>query len=271
VTDSSRRQIYGREALDGRPNGGDCPGTCLGPSSCLPREFERPIVLVMKRGGGGKGGEGGWLKERKHGGTGRAREEERKRMGGGRMRAEIREAAWSGKAAHLQRMVQPFLQTRRTRRAIEQGQRYRTMCCKANDGDRLLLDHGRLERGDDGLVKDVLEALLRQGRALDVLDGAELTREPLARVVLDGPLLLPGELLADGGVLSQVDLGADNQAGHARAVVVDLGEPFLLDVLERCRARDREADEEDVGLRVRERTQTVVILLACKAVASGVR
>ena len=145
------------------------------------------------------------------------------------------------------------------------------MRCKAIDGDRLLLDHGRLERGDDGLVKDVLEALLRQGRALDVLDGAELTREPLARVVLDGPLLLPGELLADGGVLSQVDLGADNQAGHARAVVVDLGEPLLLDVLERCRARDREADEEDVGLRVRERTQTVVILLACRAVASGVR
>jgi hypothetical protein len=145
------------------------------------------------------------------------------------------------------------------------------MRCKAIDGDRLLLDHGRLERGDDGLVKDVLEALLRQSRALDVLDGAELTREPLARVMLDGPLLLPGELLADGGVLSQVDLGADNQAGHARAVVVDLGEPLLLDVLERCRARDREADEEDVGLRVRERTQTVVILLACRAVASGVR
>ena len=44
-------------------------------------------------------------------------------------------------------------------------------------------------------------------------------------------------------------------------MVVDFGEPFLADVLEGGRRGDRKADEEDVGLRVGQGTQTVVILL----------
>lgn len=56
-------------------------------------------------------------------------------------------------------------------------------------------------------------------------------------------------------------MGTDNQARDARAVVVDFGEPLLADVLKGSRRDDGEADEEDIGLRVRERTETVIILL----------
>ena len=47
-------------------------------------------------------------------------------------------------------------------------------------------------------------------------------------------------------------------------MVVDFGEPFFLDVLERRWGADGEADEEDVGLRVGQWTQAVVVLLTCR-------
>jgi hypothetical protein len=42
----------------------------------------------------------------------------------------------------------------------------------------------------------------------------------------------------------------------------DLGPPLALDVVVRVLADDREADQEDVGLRVRQGTQAIVVLLA---------
>lgn len=60
---------------------------------------------------------------------------------------------------------------------------------------------------------------------------------------------------------TQVELGTDDQARDARAVVVNLGEPLLADVLEGSRRNDGEADEEDVGLGVREGAETIVVLL----------
>jgi hypothetical protein len=65
--------------------------------------------------------------------------------------------------------------------------------------------------------------------------------------------------LAENGVLlvialllrwAQIELGTDNQARDARAVVVDFGEPLFADVLKGSRRDDGEADEEDVGLGV---------------------
>lgn len=132
----------------------------------------------------------------------------------------------------------------------------------------LLLGGRRLEGSDDGLVKDVLESLLGQGRALDVLDSTELSGHSLTILSLDRLHLLLAKL-AEYGVLvvtlllrwAQIELGTDNQARDARAVVVDFGEPLLADVLKGSRRDDGEADEEDIGLRVRERTETVIILL----------
>ena len=44
--------------------------------------------------------------------------------------------------------------------------------------------------------------------------------------------------------------------------MVDLGEPLLANVLKRGGGGDAEADEEDIGLRVRERSKSVVIFLS---------
>ena len=72
------------------------------------------------------------------------------------------------------------------------------------------------------MPRRTLEPALREGRALGVLDRAELARQPLARLGRHRPLLLPRQLLDDGRVVPQVDLRADDQARHAGAVVVDL-------------------------------------------------
>jgi hypothetical protein len=98
------------------------------------------------------------------------------------------------------------------------------------------------------LVKHILELVLRQRTAFDVFNRAEVLRHTLAVLSADRGHLLLSKLLSDTGVISQIDLSTDNQAGDAWAVVVDLGEPFLADVFERRRGGDAEADEENVGL-----------------------
>jgi len=53
-----------------------------------------------------------------------------------------------------------------------------------------------------------------------------------------------------GGILAQVQLGADEDDRSVGAVMGDLRVPLGLDVLKRRWPHQREADEEDVGLRV---------------------
>ena len=108
----------------------------------------------------------------------------------------------------------------------------------------------------------------------------------------DGPLRRLAELLDRPRVVPEVLLAANEDDGQVRAEVEDLGDPLqkaaqvvgasagaacdctsrcgrrassthlLLDVVERVGRVDREADEDDVGVRVRERPQPVVVLLA---------
>lgn len=117
------------------------------------------------------------------------------------------------------------------------------------------------EYGNTHLVKDVLELVLRQGRALDVLDSAQLLGHPLTILPPNGRHLLLAELVTHALVVAQIGLGADDEAGNTGAVVVDLGEPFLAHVLEGGGRGDGEADQEDVSLGVGKRTETIVILL----------
>jgi len=96
------------------------------------------------------------------------------------------------------------------------------------------------------LVEDILQASLGQGTALYVFHRAELPRQSLPLVRRDWPLLLTGKLIEVSLVFTKVDLRSlhvsyiadierathDNEAGDSGAVVVHLGEPLLLDVLE---------------------------------------
>ena len=97
-------------------------------------------------------------------------------------------------------------------------------------------------RGGTYLVENVLQLVLCQGAALHILDGAEFLCHPLAVLLPYRRHLLLGQLVAHARVVPQIYLGADYEAGHTGAVVVDLREPLLPYVLERGRRCDAEAD-----------------------------
>lgn len=73
--------------------------------------------------------------------------------------------------------------------------------------------------------------------------------------------LLLAQLLNSLSIVAQIKLGADENDRSVGTVMRDLGVPLGAHVLERRRRDDREADEEDVGLGVGERTQAIVVLL----------
>ena len=102
------------------------------------------------------------------------------------------------------------------------------------------------------LIKDILQLVLRQSAALDILDRPELLGHALAVLLSYWLHLLFCQLFPHLWVVAQVHLGADNEAGDAGAVVVDLRKPLLADVLERGGRRDAEAHQEDVGLGIRQ-------------------
>ena len=103
---------------------------------------------------------------------------------------------------------------------------------------------------------------LCERRAFDVLDGLELLGESFALLAGDGLELVLGKLVESARLLAQVDLGADEQEGRLLAMMQYLGHPLLLDVLVRGRIDHAEAHEEHVRLRIAERPEAVVVLLA---------
>lgn len=111
------------------------------------------------------------------------------------------------------------------------------------------------------LVKDILQLVLRQSRALHIFNCTKLLGHPVTVLLANGLHLLASELLPNTGVVAQIGLGADNEAGHTGAVVVYLGEPLFPYVFEGGRGGDGEADQEDIGLGVGQRAQAIVILL----------
>lgn len=119
----------------------------------------------------------------------------------------------------------------------------------------------RAKHRADGLVEDVLEALLGEGRALEVLDRADLLRHGQPLRVRDGGELAVAQLLHGVLVLPQVQLGAHQDDGCVGAVVAHLGVPLRPDIFKGCWVYQGEADEEDIRLWVGEWPQPVVVLL----------
>lgn len=151
----------------------------------------------------------------------------------------------------------------------------------------------------DRLVKHALQIPLRQGRALEVLDGLDVLGDPDRLLVLYGLHLALAQLLLDLGVVAEVELCADQDDGDAGRVVLDFGVPLLagglagftysfrilshkhassphavistssssgypylgLNVVKTRRRNDTEADQENVRLGVAERAQAIVVLL----------
>lgn len=112
------------------------------------------------------------------------------------------------------------------------------------------------------LIENILELVLGQGGALDVLDGTQLLGHTVPVLLANRLHLLTRQLFADTGVIAQIGLRTDDQARNTRAVVVDLGEPFLAHVFKRRRGSHGKANQKDIGLGVRQRAETIVILLS---------
>jgi len=126
----------------------------------------------------------------------------------------------------------------------------------------LLLGSSRLQDSADGFIEHSLQSLLGQSRALQVLGRVDLLGQLEALLVGDRSQLLLREALNGGLVLSQIQLGSNNEDGHIGAMVVDFRVPLGLDVLEGGRRDNGEARQEHVGLRVGQRSQTIVIFLS---------
>lgn len=118
-----------------------------------------------------------------------------------------------------------------------------------------------IHRKKTNLIEDILQTLLCQRRTLYVLHASLLLRPPLSLQLRDRLLLHPPELFLHGRVVAQIFLCADEDDGDAGTVVLHLGDPLLADILERRVRRDAEAHQEDVCLRVGQRSQSVVIFL----------
>jgi len=119
-----------------------------------------------------------------------------------------------------------------------------------------------VEYGADRLLEHALKAGLVERRALHVLDRSDGLAHLHALLERDWCQTLLRETRESLRVLAQIELGADQQERSVWAVVADLGVPLGLDVLERRGRDDRKANQEHVGLRIAQRTKTVIVFLA---------
>lgn len=99
----------------------------------------------------------------------------------------------------------------------------------------LATEHESTTQKTTHLIKDILQPLLRQRRALNVLHRPQLPRKPLALLRGNGSLLLPRQLLDNLRIVPQIYLRPNDQAGNPRTVMMNLREPFLFYVFERSR------------------------------------
>mmetsp|Transcript_45288 Transcript_45288/g.145710 ORF Transcript_45288/g.145710 Transcript_45288/m.145710 type:complete len:253 (+) Transcript_45288:112-870(+) len=148
------------------------------------------------------------------------------------------------------------------------GERWRAAPPKLHDTAaalflRLLGGRRRAQHDANRLIEHILEALLRQRGALEVLCRADGLCHLLPLLQTDRCLVLLAQLRNRGPIRSQVELRADEDERAVWAVVLQLGEPLLFHVLVRGARDEGEGDEEDVRLRVRERSQPIVVFLPC--------
>ena len=97
--------------------------------------------------------------------------------------------------------------------------------------------------------------------ALHVFDTVDLLLLRHALLVGDGREVLLAQAIDRFGVVSQIELRADEQQRRVRAVMRHFGIPLGAHVLKRRRRNDAEANQKHVRLRIRQRAQAIVVLL----------
>jgi hypothetical protein len=133
----------------------------------------------------------------------------------------------------------------------------------------LLLGLGRLgglalllaNHACESFIKDVLETLASESRAFEVLESVEFLDHVVGLLVGDGRLAVLAKGLEGRLVITKIGLGTDEDDWDIGAMVLDLDVPTILDVDERRMVDNREAQQEDIGLGVREGTNASITLL----------
>lgn len=135
----------------------------------------------------------------------------------------------------------------------------------------------------DGFIENALEVSLGESRTFEILVGFNFLGANQRLLVRHGLHALLAKTLEGFGVLTKIELGADEDDGDVGRMMVNLGvplrvtsmhvrgfersqmsvSPYLgLNVVERGGADDGEANQEDVGLGVGERSKSIVIFLS---------
>lgn len=118
-----------------------------------------------------------------------------------------------------------------------------------------------LDGGKDGRVERLLQVLLRERRALDVVRGPDLIRHAPRPGALHRLDVAPVQVDEDVHVQQQVRLRPDQDDGRGRVVSPDLGDPLGHDVAEWGGVDHAEAQEEDVCVGVGQSAELVELFL----------
>jgi len=129
----------------------------------------------------------------------------------------------------------------------------------------------------DGFVKHALQIALCESRALEVLLSPDFLAHLKGLFVLNRGSSHLAHALLGCFIIAQIELGANENDGNARSMMLNFRGPLRrvnrnpdianqethlgLDIVKRCAADDGEADQEDVGLRVGQGSQTIIIFL----------
>lgn len=119
----------------------------------------------------------------------------------------------------------------------------------------------RKQGSTSGVLENLVDTLVGFGRAFEVLVSTNLLADLLTLFGADGLLARLSQLVCDLLVVTEILLAANENNRKALAEVKDLGDPLLLDVVKGIGGVDGEANQNNVRIRVRQRTKTVVILL----------
>jgi len=111
------------------------------------------------------------------------------------------------------------------------------------------------------VFKNLTDTLSSLCGALNVAGGANALANFLTLLGRDRLLTGLVQLLNSLGVETEILLAPNEDDWKARAEVKNFGNPLFLDVVKRVRGVNGEADQNDVRVWVRQRTQTVIILL----------
>lgn len=117
------------------------------------------------------------------------------------------------------------------------------------------------ERCTGSVLKHLTNTFAGLGRALEVADGTDLLSNGHTFLGGNGTLARLSKLVDNLGIVTKILLASDEDDGEVLAKVEHFRDPLFLNIVERIGRVDGKADEDNVRVGVRERTESVVVFL----------